>query len=80
MTKEQICKMVENQQKSLKNKTKEEKQRIAEKKSASMKIIFQTKIHHNKGKSWWHNTEGKSTLSLECPGKNWSKGRYSESG
>jgi hypothetical protein len=75
MTKEQIYAMVENQQKTLKAKSSEEKRLIQEKKSISMKKSFQTKGHHNSNKHWWRHANGKSTLSKECPGDGWERGR-----
>ena len=30
-----------------------------------------------KGKKWWYNIDGKESLSMECPGKEWKLGRPS---
>lgn len=32
---------------------------------------------NQKGKKWWYNSDGDTTISHECPGPGWLKGRPS---
>jgi hypothetical protein len=75
MTEEQIYAMIKNRQKVLNAKSDEEKRLIQEKKSISIKKSLRTKGHHNSNKHWWRHADGRSTLSKECPGDGWERGR-----